>query len=77
MAEQIRRLIADVMGADESELGPSLTVETVGGWDSLHHFQLMLALETEFGVTVRSEDMTKLTSDEAIERYVQQAKSHA
>jgi acyl carrier protein len=71
--DRVRALIAQVLGLDEVELPPSLTPQTVGAWDSLHHFELMLALETEFGLTIRGDEMPNLTSDEAIAEYVQQA----
>lgn len=77
MGQEIRRVIADVMGLDESELPSTVSFETVGEWDSLHHFQLMLALETEFGITVDAADMTRLVSADAIQQYLERVTTHA
>jgi acyl carrier protein len=73
MRDRIRAVIAQVVGLDEAELPETVTPQTVGGWDSLHHFELMLALEQEFGVTIQGEDMPNLVSDEAIDEYIRSA----
>ena len=40
--------------------------EPIEGWDSLAHVQLMLAVEDEFGVTLTTDEMAKMTSVPAI-----------
>ncbi len=50
----------DALPADPSN-------ETIAGWDSLHHLELMLALEMEFGVQLSSDVMPTLLSADAIE----------
>jgi acyl carrier protein len=42
----------------------------VASWDSLAHVSLMLAIESEFGVTIGMRDQLELTSYDAIRRYV-------
>lgn len=73
MRDRVRAVIARVLELDEGVLPERLAPDTVGGWDSLHHFELMLALEMELGVTIPSAEMPNLVSDEAIERFVQSA----
>ncbi len=63
--------MADVFGIDQAELPDEATSEDVETWDSLHHLELMLALETEFGIEISSEVMPELLSLEAIESYLQ------
>jgi acyl carrier protein len=46
-----------------------LSVET---WDSLAHVSLMLALESEFGVTIDIGDQMELTSVPAIRLYLEE-----
>ena len=41
-------------------------------WDSLHHIELMLAIEMEFGVQISSEAMPALLSVDAIEEYLRE-----
>ena len=73
MKARLRGLIADVMGVDETELPEPLTAENLSAWDSLRHFELMLALETDFGVRVPADAMPSLTSEEAIVAYLASA----
>ena len=52
MQNRIRDIAADVFGVPAAELPDDASNETVPGWDSLHHLELMLALEMEFGVQI-------------------------
>lgn len=67
MREDIRWLIANVLMC---EVPVDARFETVEEWDSLHHLELMIALEQRFGVTLSTDDMTRLTSIDAIEDYL-------
>ncbi len=47
----------DVTGAEQA---------AIGTWDSLAHVSLMLALESEFGISIDVTDQVRLTSYRAI-----------
>lgn len=72
MRERIRELIAGVFAVPVDAIPPDATNETLDGWDSLHHVELMLELEMSFGVQISSEVMPLLLSVEAIEEYLQE-----
>jgi len=42
------------------------------GWDSLAHVSIMLAIESEFGVTIDIADQIALTSVPAIRLYLEE-----
>jgi len=69
---RIRDIAADVFGVPAADLPDDASNETVPGWDSLHHLELMLALEMEFGVQISSEDMPALLSLDAIEEHLRE-----
>jgi acyl carrier protein len=69
---RIREIAADVFGVPAAELPDDASNETVAGWDSLHHLELMLALEMEFGVQISSEAMPALLSLDAIEEHLRE-----
>ena len=50
----------------DGALGPDLSPETVDGWDSLRHFDLMLALEDEFGVHFTVDEIAGMQNAAAI-----------
>jgi acyl carrier protein len=71
MRERILRAMADVFAlAGPGDLPADPSVETVAAWDSLHHLELMLAIELEFGIQISTEAMPDLTSLEAIEEHL-------
>lgn len=43
-----------------------------GSWDSLGHVSLMLALESEFGVSIDAADSLSLTSYDVVRSYLQE-----
>jgi len=58
------------------EITDDLSMETVSGWDSLRHLQLMAKIEKEFGIELDFKDtlaMTNLNSIRGIvEKYVRE-----
>jgi acyl carrier protein len=62
--------MADVFNLDWAELPDGVWSEDVEAWDSLHHLELMLELELEFGIEISSEAMPELSSLDAIEAYL-------
>lgn len=72
MRTRIREIAADVFGLSVDDVGEDASNETIDGWDSLHHLELMLALEMEFGVQISSEAMPALLSVEAIEEHLRE-----
>jgi acyl carrier protein len=69
---RIREIAGDVFGVTAADLPEDASNETVPGWDSLHHLELMLALEMEFNVQISSEAMPALLSIDAIEEYLRE-----
>ena len=43
-----------------------------GGWDSLGHVLLVLALESEFGVSIDAADSLSLTSYDVVRSYLEE-----
>jgi acyl carrier protein len=51
---EIFRMVFD---DDEIVLSPETTAGDVDGWDSLSHINLILAIETEFGISFASREL--------------------
>lgn len=62
LERRLREIVADVLGLDPASVGEDTTTDTVDGWDSLAHMNLILAVEEELGVGVPDEDAADLTS---------------
>lgn len=62
----VRRIAADVFQRPPAEITAESTRDTVVGWDSLAHVNLVLALEQEFGIQFRPEEMMEMLSIELV-----------
>jgi acyl carrier protein len=59
---QVREILAETFGIDESELPDSPSQATYARWSSLLHMVLLVALEEHFSVTFSMDEMTSMTS---------------
>lgn len=57
---RLRRLLADVLGADEDELGPETRLSRTGGVDAISAAKLVLRAERAFHLNIRDEDLADL-----------------
>jgi acyl carrier protein len=72
MIERIRRIAADVFEVAVDRVGPASSPDTIETWDSLHHLNLVLALEQEFGVQFTPEEIEQLLSVELVAALVEE-----
>jgi len=62
----IEEVIGKVFQVDPDELNESSSRETIEGWDSMGHLNLILELESEFKVNIAIADAMEMTSVERI-----------
>jgi acyl carrier protein len=62
MEDRVRKIIADVLGMDLSEVGPDFSHRDTDRWDSLKHMEIVTAVEQAFSVTLMVDEMTLMTS---------------
>jgi acyl carrier protein len=55
-------LIASVMEVDGSEVSEASDNETLGKWDSMRQIMLATMLESEYGLTLDSDELDRLGS---------------
>lgn len=60
----VRRIAADVLRKSLDEVPASGTRDTVAGWDSMAHVNMVLALEQNFDIQFRPEEMLEMLSIE-------------
>jgi acyl carrier protein len=64
--DRVRSIVAAVLRVPAESIGDATSPDSVSGWDSLQHMQLVLALEEEFGVQFAVEDMEAMHNVGAI-----------
>ena len=64
LLQEIRRIAADVLEVPAAQITPKSSTETIASWDSVHHLNLILALEQEFQMQFEPEEIDRMTSIE-------------
>ena len=72
LLDQVRAMVADVFNCSVAKVSAESSPETIEGWDSLHHLNLVLALEERFGMSIDPWQAADLTSVEAIVQAVRE-----
>lgn len=70
--KQLMQVIADVLDLPVDQVRPESSPETVNGWDSVQHLNLMLAIEQATGLQLDPEDIEAMQSVGEILRIVRQ-----
>jgi acyl carrier protein len=60
MEEKVFEIIAGIMDIEMSMININSSPQTIDSWDSLHHMQLILALEETLGLNFNEEDITNM-----------------
>jgi acyl carrier protein len=66
MLDQIKQIMADILGLDARAIDGATSKERTSSWDSMNHVSLVLALEQEFGVLFEPADIEAMTSCNAV-----------
>ena len=62
MLEKIKEIAADSLGADVNEMTSETSFKEDLGADSLDLFEMVMALEEEFGKEIPTEDLEKIAT---------------
>lgn len=62
MLEKVKEVIVEKLNADAAEITESTSFKDDLNADSLDLFELVMALEEEFGIEIPSEDLEKLAT---------------
>ncbi|MDI9243312.1 acyl carrier protein [Fusibacillus kribbianus] len=70
MLEKMKELIANQLNAEAEDITEATSFKDDLGADSLDLFELVMALEEEYGVEIPSEDLEKLKTVGAVMEYL-------
>lgn len=74
MFEEIKAIIADNLGVEEDSITMESSFKEDLNADSLDLFEMVMALEENFGVEIPSEDLEKLVTVSDVVNYVESHK---
>jgi acyl carrier protein len=64
--ERLRSIMETIFECDLSKTGAKTPRESIVGWDSLNHLQMVMAIESEFGVRFTMEQIPELGTIAAV-----------
>lgn len=70
MLEKLKEIIADQLSVDESEIELSTSFKDDLGADSLDLYELVMALEEEYGCEIPADDVTAMATVEDVVNYL-------
>ena len=68
LQDRIRNVVAATFGIPVSQISANTGSDSIDSWDSMNHLHLVVALESEFGVSFDPEQAIEMTSVRAIEQ---------
>ena len=68
---RVKAVMADILQIDPARIGSKATMETLPGWDSVNHIQLVSALEQEFDVMFEVAEIETMVSFAELTRVLQ------
>ncbi len=60
--DELKQVMATILNVDISDIDNDSSMDNMPNWDSLHHMNLVLALEEEFKLTIPDDDAGNITS---------------
>ncbi len=69
---KLKKVLADVFKIEATAVTEDTSVDTVERWDSLTHLNLILALESEFGVSFSEEQSVEIMNYPLIKMVLQE-----
>jgi acyl carrier protein len=70
MQKKIFELMSSVFEVELKSLNEDSSIDTIDGWDSIRHLNLILALEEEFNISIPDEEVGDLVNYKLIELIV-------
>lgn len=67
----LQALFAEVFRVSTEEVTPDLQFGELPSWDSMGHMDLMVSLETKYGIEISAETISQLISIPAILEHIQ------
>ena len=71
MLEKIKSMVAENLGVEESTITEASSFKDDLGADSLDLFELVMALEEEFGVEIPTKDLEQIATVGDVIKYVE------
>jgi len=72
--KRVKQIICGKLGLEETQIRPGISFSDDLGVDSLDVFELMIAIENDFGINIPEEEAEKLSGPDTLIEYVKKQK---
>jgi acyl carrier protein len=69
--EEVVALAADLFQLPLNKMGPDSSPDSIDGWDSVQHLNLVMAIEAQYSVVFEPEEIVAMSSLGAIARILE------
>lgn len=66
--QNAKKLLADALGLDISQIADDASMKTVKRWDSLSHMELIVLVEEHLGCTLSQDEFVLITTLHGLEQ---------
>ena len=66
MEDTVREILGDLLGIGKAAVNERTSSQSVPGWDSLKHIEIVTSLEEEFDIVISIEDIESMMSFPAV-----------
>jgi acyl carrier protein len=70
--DRLTKVFRMVFQDDAIELAPSTTSDDIEGWDSLSHINLLIAIEIEFGIEFKQNEIQAFANVGELEKRIEE-----
>ena len=71
----VQRIFADSLGLASEAVNESLSLETCAAWDSLAHFRVVMAIETQLGRSLTPTEILSISDLASVVTLLEQTRS--
>lgn len=71
MNHELKTILADTLGVPAQDINADASTDTLQQWDSVAHINVILSLESRYGVSFTPDEILELNSLTAIQDFLQ------
>jgi acyl carrier protein len=72
MNAELKKILADTFGLPETQIADNASMDNLTEWDSVAHINVVLALESQYGLSFSPDEILALSSVQKIEDVLKQ-----
>lgn len=68
--QELKKIFKNIFGIDTKKINKKINYKNIKKWDSLNHVKLIMAIESNFNISINPDEGVNFTSYEKIFKYL-------